>query len=87
MNNDDVLPANPQARAILVALDALRMAGINASLDVTPDAEHVFSITLKYTTPEVREHLRQSIHAALEYQWQAAAADCAVIQAKLCKPV
>ena len=81
---NDLLPESPQARAILAALEILKAAGIESMFDIDTGTPHPFRLMLKsdQATPAGREELRQGIQAVLEYQWQVAAMDLTVSQAK-----
>lgn len=82
MFTDDLLPINTQARHIAVVLQVLRLAGIDANLDVQPDGEHPFAIVLKCGTVQGAADLRHSVELALAHEWQSTAAALAVLQAK-----
>lgn len=86
MINDDLLPESPKARAILAALSTLRDAGIDAALRTEPGDLQPFQIALGHDTPGSIGELSQCVHAALEYQWQTAAAHLTMIQAKGARP-
>lgn len=79
-NEDDVLPQSEKARAIVLALDTLRQAGIEATLDIEVGAASPYSIILPITSGT--EGMRLAIAIALHHEWQARTADLAVQTAK-----
>lgn len=86
-NEDDLLPQSEKARSILAAMTTLQQAGIDATLEVKPDADPVFSIAIRCATTEGREDLRQSVQTIFEGQWQEATTGLIVFQVKRGKHV
>jgi hypothetical protein len=83
---NDLLPTDHQARHIAVALQVLRLAGIDAALEAQPHAEHPLAIVLKCSTVQGAVDLRHSVQLTLAHEWQAAAAALAVLQARGAQP-